>query len=122
MEEEIAKLIEERGPLTGAEMIDALNHDPFLLWRTCKLSKSLHMMTVGTKYLRLDRRVDGYARLSPSILRGFLTYSAIGLSSDKLSLIQKANKILTHIEEVSRAKAKMAIITTIRRKPVPQRA
>jgi len=37
------------------------------------------MQHVGRRFLRLDKRVEGYARLSPSIGREFLTYTVIGL-------------------------------------------
>jgi hypothetical protein len=64
--------------------------------------------TIGTRYLRLDQRVKGLARLSPSILREFLTYSVIGLAGDPLAAKKKAEKILLHVEEVSRAKSQLA--------------
>jgi len=108
MEKEIKKLLEEHGPLTGSELLDFIGDDGLLLWRTCKLSKGLTIRTIGTRYLRLDRRVEGFARLSPSILREFLTYSVIGCSGDHASLLQRANRIASHIEEVSRSKSELA--------------
>ena len=105
MEKEILKLIDERGPLTGAEMLDAIGNDGFALWRTCRLAKNLAIRTVGTRYLRLDPRIKNFARLSPSILREFLTYSVIGLSHDHPSLIRRADMIASHVEAVSRAKS-----------------
>jgi hypothetical protein len=36
------------------------------------------MRHAGRRYLRLDRAVEGYARLSPSIRREFLTYTVVG--------------------------------------------
>jgi len=115
MENEIIEVIKEKGPLTGAELQDAVNGDSLILWRTCQLAKDLAIRIVGTRYLRLDRRVEDYARLSPSILREFLTYSVIGLSSDHPSLARRADQILLHIEEVSRAKSEMAysIVSTL---------
>ena len=38
------------------------------------------MRHVGRRYLRLDKTVEGYARLSPSIRREFLTYTVVGLT------------------------------------------
>ena len=108
MEEKIVKIIEEMGPLTGAELLVAINSDPLILLRTCRLSKKLATRIVGTRYLRLDRRIDGYARLSPSILREFLTYSIIGTSDDHDALERKADKTISHIEEISRAKSDLA--------------
>lgn len=108
MEDEIIRLIDEKGPLTGAEIMGVIDGDPILLWRTCKLSKSLNMKVVGTKYMRLDRRIDGFARLSPSILREFLTYSVIGLASDPSPIEKRAISLISHIEKVSRAKSDLA--------------
>ena len=108
MEKEIIKLVEEKGPLTGSEILNYRNDDELLLWRTCKLSKNLAVQTVGTRYLRLDNRIKGYVRQSPSILREFLTYSVVGLDRDQFSLIKKADRIASHIEDVSKAKSELA--------------
>ena len=108
MEKEIIDLIEERGPLTGSEILESTGGDGLLLWRTCRLSKTLNIRTVGMRYLRLDRRIEGFARLSPSILREFLTYSVIGRSRDDTTLNQKAHEVASHIEAVSRAKSEVA--------------
>jgi hypothetical protein len=115
MENEIIRLIKEKGPLRGDEIQNEMDADPLLLWRVCHLSQVLDICRVGTRYLRLDRRIDGFARLSPSILREFLTYTAIGLREDRLSLEEKAGSILAHIEKVSQAKSDMAysIVSTL---------
>jgi hypothetical protein len=108
MEREIIDLLDERGPLTGSEILESTGGDGLLLWRTCKLSKSLNIRTIGMRYLRLDRRIEGFARLSPSILREFLTYSVIGHAQDESTLFQKANEVGSHVEAVSRAKSEVA--------------
>ena len=108
MKKEIIALIEEKGPLTGADLWQSTNFDPLLLWRLCRISEEISIRIVGTRYLRLDRRVDGFARLSPSFLREFLTYSIIGLSNDLLPIEEKASSILAHIEGVSRTKSELA--------------
>ncbi|MBN2034660.1 MAG: hypothetical protein JW836_15430 [Deltaproteobacteria bacterium] len=108
MEEKIITLLKEKGPLTGAEILKDLGDDPLLLWRVCKLSKNLVIQTIGRRYLRLDFEIEGFARLSPSILREFLTYSVIGMSWDRDSLISKVDEIASHILEVSVAKLKLA--------------
>jgi len=97
-----------QGPLTGAEILDALGDDALFLWRACRRSKQVAIQTIGCRYLRLDSKIEGFARLSPSILREFLTYSAIGLTRDQDSLVRKANEIASHIKEVSKAKLELA--------------
>ncbi len=108
MENEILKLIENRGPLTGSEILEALDGDSLIIWKTCKLSKKLSIRTIGTRYLRLDRAVEGYARLSPSILREFMTYSVVGIQGGLDLLEEKAQTLISHIEEVSKAKLELA--------------
>jgi hypothetical protein len=108
VEQKIIKLIEEKGPLTGSEILDSIREMSFLLWRTCCLSNSLHMRILGTRYLRLDQRVDGYARLSPSILREFMTYTVVGLPSAAQAFDHRANGIIQHIQEVSKSKFALA--------------
>jgi hypothetical protein len=111
LETELIKLLEEKGPLTGAEIIQTLSHDPLLLWRTCKRSSHIAIRTIGRRYLRLDPEVEGFARLSPSILREFLTYSVIGIFRDQESLLRKAEAIALHIHHVS--KGKLALVHSI---------
>lgn len=104
MEKEVFEIINERGPLTGSELIKETGRDGMSLWRTCRLSSRLLIKTVGCDYLRLDRRVEGFARLSPSILRGFLTYSVVGTKQDPLLLEQRAGELNDQIETISRTK------------------
>lgn len=108
MEQKIIRQLTDKGPLTGQELLNALHENEFLLWRTCKVSNHIMIRTLGTRYLRLDRRIQGFARLSPSILREFLTYSVIGLPEDPLSLDRKADDVLRHIGTISTSKSKLA--------------
>ena len=108
MEEEIISLIRTRGPLTGSEIKKVISGDNLLLWQTCKTSSHLHVKSVGVKYLRFDRQVDGFARLSPSILREFLTYSVVGLVEKPTLIEKRAEEILSHIVQVSRSKMDLA--------------
>jgi hypothetical protein len=108
MEKELIQLIEQKGVLTGAGIAEAIRVDELLLWRTCKLSKELSIRNVGSRYLRLDRRVEGFTRLSPSILREFLTYSVIGLARHPEPIRRKAEEVLLRMEEISRAKSQLA--------------
>ena len=108
MDKKIIKLIEEKGPLIGSEIWKIVAGDGLTLWRSCKMSKNLIIRTIGTKYLRLDPRVDGFARLSPSIFREFLTYSIIGIPGDPDSLERRVRDQISHIEEVSKEKLELA--------------
>ncbi|MBW1671679.1 MAG: hypothetical protein JRJ43_06390 [Deltaproteobacteria bacterium] len=108
LEKKAISLIKKSGPLTGSEIRTLSGGDDLALWRTCRLSKSLQTHTAGISYLRLDRRVEGFARLSPSVLREFLTYSVVGLVGDENSVKRKVQMVRTHIDEVSRYKFEIA--------------
>jgi len=108
MKEEIINLISTHGPLTGSEIKKFLSGDNLLLWQTCKTSSHLEVKSVGVRYLRFDRQVDGFARLSPSILREFLTYSVVGLSDKPLLIQKRGEEIFSHIVKVSRSKLELA--------------
>ena len=108
MENKIINVLKEKGPLTGAELLETLSGDALLLWRACRSSTQIAVQTIGCRYLRLDSKVEGFARLSPSILREFLTYSVVGLAQDQESLFRRAGEIALHIKEVSRAKLELA--------------
>ena len=90
------------------ELRDALEEEGFSLWKECMLGEEFTVERVGRRYLRLDRKVDGYARLSPSILREFLTYCVIGLTENESDVQAKAAELAAHIGEVSAAKRKLA--------------
>ncbi|MDQ1292473.1 MAG: hypothetical protein QG608_351 [Actinomycetota bacterium] len=108
MREHVVDLISRSGPMTGAELAHNLGCDRLELWRACRLSEDLVVHRVGRRYLRLDRRIDGYARLSPSILREFLTYSVVGMASDQDRLRARVQALQTHVQEVSSAKLDLA--------------
>lgn len=108
MENKIINHIKQKGPLTGAELRDAVGGDSFLIWKSCMHSRELSVRRVGTCFLRLDQQVTGFARLSPSILREFLTYSVIGLASDTNALEHRAHEVVNHIREVSTSKRDLA--------------
>ena len=108
MEEEIINLLSARGPLTGSEIKKVIHGDHLLLWQTCKTSPPLQVKSVGVRYLRFDRQVNGFARLSPSILREFLTYSVIGLAEKPTHIEKRGEEILSHIVQVSRSKMELA--------------
>lgn len=108
MKEKIINLISTRGPLTGSEIKKFISGDNLLLWQTCKTSSNLQVKSVGVRYLRFDRQVEGFARLSPSILREFLTYSVVGLAEKPILIEKRGEEIFSHIVRVSRSKMELA--------------
>jgi len=104
----LCSLLDEHGPLTGGELHARLGGDRFKLWRACQQGRGLRCQVLGKRYLRLDRRLPGLARLSPSILREFLTYSVVSLRGQERPAQRRAAEILDRIAEISSRKASLA--------------
>lgn len=100
--------LEERGPIAGAELHAAVGGEVFGLWKACHNSDEFVTQVVGRRYLRLDRTVEGFARLSPSILREFLTYCVVGLPSQREQLTRAAKLQNARIVAISKAKLRVA--------------
>jgi hypothetical protein len=62
------------------------------------------MRRVGGRYLRLDRTVEGYARLSPSIRREFLTYTVVGLGGQEDEMAARCLDLKREFARVSQYK------------------
>lgn len=104
----IIEILKETGPLTGAELYNKTAGEIFDLWKECYLSNEISTLIIGKRYLRLDRFIEDYARLSPSISREFMTYTVIGLNIQKNEIHQKANLISSEIKNVSMYKLNLA--------------
>ena len=113
---EIVTIIREHGPLTGAMLVEKTGIDVLHLWQACRKAEDIHIEAVGRRFLRLDRNVEGYARLSPSIRREFLTYTFLGLDSQADKLKTKVEAFQTETGRISRGKrdvAEQSIISTV---------
>jgi len=107
-EEKIINLLRKSGPLRGKEILDNISEDALLLWRICNTSVDIIVKIIGNKYLRLDKRIDGFARLSPSIMREFLTYTVAGLKTDYQKVDKKAEALADSIISISRDKLELS--------------
>jgi hypothetical protein len=107
-ETDIAGILTESGPLTGAQLVDRTCMEVLSLWQMCRRMPSIQMKTAGRRFLRLDRNVQGYARLSPSIRREFLTYTFVGLDRQNDLLQSKTEALRLDISQISRNKLEIA--------------
>lgn len=108
IENEIVALVGTQGPLTGTEIVKRIDADLLDIWKACARSPELQVRTVGSRYMRLDRHVEGYARLSPSILREFLTYSVTALKDADDALYERCRALRDRIHEISRRKLELS--------------
>ncbi len=103
----IHRALTESGPLTGAGLQEATGEEVFGLWKACQ-SDQFVCRRIGRRYLRLDRTVPGYARLSPSILREFVTYTVIGVPEQAATVDREAAKLQRRTVAISRGKRRVA--------------
>ncbi|MBN2338273.1 MAG: hypothetical protein JXP48_07005 [Acidobacteria bacterium] len=104
----IVGILRQTGPLTGWELLERSGMEALALWRACRGAGGIRMERAGTRYLRLDRSVEGYARLSPSIRREFLTYTVLGAEEGSGEVAERARRLRAEIAEISRGKFELA--------------
>jgi len=112
--ERMLQVIKEQGPLTGKDFVRETGLDIFEAWQFCTASPFVITSIVGRRYLRLDQKVDDYARLSPSIMREFLNYTIIGSAGQEQAIGKLVNKIAVDIAAISARKIALARDTIAR--------
>ncbi len=112
--ERLLQVIKERGPLTGKDFVRETGLDIFEAWHFCTSSPVVATGIVGRRYLRLDQKVEGYARLSPSIMREFLNYTVIGQAGREQSIARMADQIAAEAAAISARKMALARDTLAR--------
>jgi hypothetical protein len=108
IENKIIEILKEKKALTGKELLEESQADELSLWRACNKSQEIMLRIVGRRYLRFDRAVKEYARLSPSIKREFLTYTVCGLKKNSKEIEGKAKDLAKKAKETSERKYNLA--------------
>jgi len=119
----IIEILDRKGPLTGKKLLEETKMDAFCLWKSCNNCEKIITKIVGRRYLRLDKQVEEYARLSPSIIREFYNYTVIGTEKDLQEILTKAELLHQNIKRISKYKFDLAqeVITRIcESQPDPQ--
>ncbi len=104
----IIAILADTGPLTGAQLVERTGMSVFQLWQSCRKNPSIRLFSAARRFLRLDRTVAGYARLSPSIRREFLTYTHVGLDSQIDALAAKTEAFRLETKQISQTKQEIA--------------
>jgi hypothetical protein len=105
---DIVDILKEKGPQTGGQLMERTGLDPLPLWLICRRTPDIRFECIGKRFVRLDRNVEGYARLSPSIRREFLTYTMLGLDEQSMEITEKAQQLREEIRTISRTKLDLA--------------
>lgn len=108
LQKKVIASLRESGPLSGDQLFRRTGADVFELWRTCRVSPAVLTRRAGFRFLRLDRAVEGYARLSPSIRREFQTYVVVGIPGQEDEMESRVEDLSREIKKISRRKFRLA--------------
>ncbi len=109
-EGQIKELLTEHGPMTGGRLAELLGEDsrPILIWKTCMSSDDLRIFNCARYYLRYDVTRDDQIRLSPSVLRDFLSFTLVYLSDQHALAVDGAAILANKHRLISLRKLKFA--------------
>ena len=109
LEGRIQGILETGGPQNGKAIIEALGIDDHLLiWKVCRQSEIFRTLNCARYYLRYDITRDNLLRLSPSVLRDFMSYSLIYLAHQKVDAMQRSALLATSHRLISLKKLRVA--------------
>jgi len=109
LETKIIDLIEKNGPMTGAElMLELPDYTDIAVWRECYSASSIRVSNCARYYLRYDITRGNQLRLSPSILRDFLTFSLIYTTEQTVDIVEPATRLANKFRAISLEKLHMA--------------
>jgi len=109
IEARVIGVLSERGPQIGKELAAALPGVPVLaLWQACYRSDTFRVSHFASYYLRYDITRDDQVRLSPSILRDFLSFTLFGLPGQRDQMIERQGTLANMHREISREKITVA--------------
>lgn len=109
IEARVIGILQEKGPQIGKELAAALYDVPVLaLWQACYRSQSFLISHFASYYLRFDITREDQVRLSPSILRDFLSFTLFGLPGQREQMIERQGQLSNMHREVSREKLAVA--------------
>lgn len=109
IEAEIQKTLREYGPATGGQLSEKLPHiSDIAIWRACYGSGEIRVSNCARYYLRYDILRGNQLRLSPSILRDFLTFSFVYLTDQMVEIVEVATMLANHFRTISLQKLSWA--------------
>ena len=105
----VSQILAEKGPQIGKELAAGLPHVPVLaLWQACYRSRTFHVSHFASYYLRYDITRSDQVRLSPSILRDFMSFTLFGLQGQRDQMIERQGTLANMHREISREKISVA--------------
>lgn len=101
--------LDHMGPMLGSELCEQLADVPKVaVWKACLKSDFVYRTAFGRYYLRYDITRDDGIRLTPSILRDFLTYTLLYTENALPSVMELTAERLNALRIVSQRKLAFA--------------
>ncbi|HBB55965.1 MAG TPA: hypothetical protein DCZ49_07255 [Hyphomonadaceae bacterium] len=116
VEVKIIDALAKKGPLLGKELHALLPAESYLaLWQACFTSQSIQLSFFSRYYLRYDITREDQVRLSPSILRDFLSFTLMSLPGQRDLVIERQATLSNTHREISMWKIAIAtnVLTTV---------
>jgi len=105
----IHDVLEAHGALLGKELCAQLEGEPYLaVWQACFSDATIQISHFSRYYLRFDITREDMVRLSPSILRDFLSFTLLSLPGQREAVIDRQVELSNHHREISREKMRIA--------------
>jgi len=109
VESEIQKILKSDGPSTGAQLSEKLpDISDIAIWRACYGSSQIRVRNCARYYLRYDITRGNQLRLSPSILRDFLTFSLVYLTEQLVDIVEGGTMLANRFRTISLKKLSWA--------------
>lgn len=98
----IQSILQTHGPMVGQTLLDHTNElSPITLWRICYHSRGFRIRNCARYYLRYDITRGNELRLSPSILRDFLTFSLVYLPTQSVESVEAGTRLANQFRMIS---------------------
>jgi len=118
LEKQIATLLLMRGPMTGRELSEEIGEvNPILLWKACYQSELFRVINFARYYLRYDVTREDMIRLSPSVLRDFLSFTLVYIAGQRSDATDLAAMLANKHRLISLKKLKFARNTLLSLSP-----
>ncbi len=119
IEKQIATILLMRGPLTGHQLSEEMGDDvnPIMLWKACYQSELFRVINFARYYLRYDVTREDMIRLSPSVLRDFLSFTLVYIAGQRSDATDMAAMLANKHRLISLKKLKFARNTLLSLSP-----
>lgn len=109
LQAEIRQNLKRHGPMLGKELCERHTDQSYLhMWQACFSDPDIQISHFARYYLRFDVTREDMVRLSPSILRDFLSFTLFSLPGQRERVLSRQVGLSNHHREISVEKIRIA--------------